>query len=96
MNPTEVGQTPLEALQATALLLLAQAESFLATFMRPWNFYQIGIALGLFLLAHLLKMALGPRMRDWMRARDGWPTWRMRILIVMHGLYESRSKLLQS
>lgn len=84
MNPTEVGQTPLEALQATALLLLAQAESFLATFMRPWNFYQIGIALGLFLLAHLLKMALGPRMRDWMRARDGWPTWRMRILIVMH------------
>ncbi|APX22072.1 MAG: mechanosensitive ion channel protein [Rhodobacteraceae bacterium] len=84
MNPTEVGQTPLEALQATVLLLLAQAESFLATFLRPWNFYQIGIALGLFLLAHLLKMALAPRMRDWMRARDGWPTWRMRILIVIH------------
>jgi len=52
--------------------------------LRPWVAYQFGIALALFLAAHLLRRALGPRIRAWMRARVGWPAWRMRILVALH------------
>jgi len=51
---------------------------------RPWNAYQIGIALLVLLAAYLLRRTLGPRVRAWMAAREGWPTWRMRILVVIH------------
>ena len=64
--------------------LLAQGEAFLNSLWRPWNAYQIGIAIALFALAHLLRLGLGPRVRAWMAARDGWPTWRMRVLVVIH------------
>lgn len=83
MIPAQVGQAPLDTLQSTALEALAQAESFFTTFVRPWNFYQIGIALTLFLIAHLIAQVVSPRMREWMRSREGWPTWRLRMLLVL-------------
>ncbi|MEP3347027.1 MAG: mechanosensitive ion channel domain-containing protein [Litoreibacter sp.] len=64
--------------------LLAQADTFLTSMLRPWNAYQIGIALALWAAAHLLKSVLGPRVRNWMASREGWPKWRMRILVVIH------------
>ncbi|MGR3710502.1 MAG: mechanosensitive ion channel family protein, partial [Alterinioella nitratireducens] len=64
--------------------LLAEGQDLLANLLRPWNFYQISIAAGLFLLAHLLRRVLGPRIRAWMASREGWPKWRMRILVVIH------------
>ena len=83
MIPAQVGQGPLDTLQSTALEALAQAESFFITFLRPWNFYQIGIALFLFVIAHLIAQGVSPRMRKWMRSREGWPTWRLRVLLVL-------------
>ncbi|WP_106355329.1 mechanosensitive ion channel family protein [Yoonia maritima] len=53
-------------------------------FVRPWNLYQIGIAIGLFVLAHILRAVLGPRIRAWMAARENWPKWRMRVLVIVH------------
>jgi len=64
--------------------LLGQAESFAATMLRPWNAYQFGIALALWATAHLLRVVLGPHIRTWMGTREGWPKWRMRILVVVH------------
>jgi small-conductance mechanosensitive channel len=64
--------------------LLVQAEAFLTSLWRPWNAYQVGIALGLLLLAQVLRLWLGPRIRAWMASREGWPTWRMRVLVVIH------------
>jgi small-conductance mechanosensitive channel len=64
--------------------LLDQAESFAATMLRPWNAYQFGIALALWAAAHLLRVVLGPHIRTWMGTREGWPKWRMRILVVVH------------
>ncbi len=64
--------------------LYMQAEAFLASLLRPWNAYQVGIAIGLFVVAHLLRMWLGPKIRAWMAAREGWPKWRMRVLVVIH------------
>lgn len=67
-----------------ALGLWAQLELFLRGLMRPWNAYQVGIALGLFGAAHVLKKVLGPVCREWMRRREGWPKWRMRLLVMLH------------
>ena len=64
--------------------LLAQAEVFLSSLLRPWNAYQIGIAVALFALAHLLGKVFAPRLHDWMRTREGWPKWRLRVLVVIH------------
>ena len=64
--------------------LLGQAEAFIMTMFRTWNLYQVAIAVGLFAVAHLLRVALGPRIRAWMATRENWPKWRMRILAVIH------------
>ncbi|WP_297773704.1 mechanosensitive ion channel domain-containing protein [uncultured Roseovarius sp.] len=70
--------------QDIALGLWAQLELFLRSLLRPWNAYQIVIAVGLFGLAHLLNALLGPACREWMRRREGWPKWRMRLLVMLH------------
>ena len=64
--------------------LLAQGQDLVENLLRPWNAYQLSIAAGLLLVAHLLRRILGPRIRAWMASREGWPTWRMRILVVIH------------
>ncbi|THH36197.1 mechanosensitive ion channel [Aliishimia ponticola] len=64
--------------------LAGQAEAFLTSFLRPWNGYQVLIAISVWVLAHLLRAAFGPRIRAWMASREGWPTWRMRVLVVIH------------
>ncbi len=64
--------------------LLEQGELLLNSLMRPWNAYQVGIAIALVVVAHLLRALLGPPIREWMGSREGWPKWRMRILVVVH------------
>lgn len=64
--------------------LLIQGEAFLNSLWRPWNAYQIGIAIILFIVAYFLRAILGPRVREWMSTREGWPTWRMRFMVVFH------------
>ncbi|MCK0151375.1 mechanosensitive ion channel [Marivita sp. S6314] len=73
-----------EALTELALGSFAWVQAFVDNLLRPWNAYQLGIALGVFVAAHLLAALLKPRMHDWMRTREGWPKWRMRILVVLH------------
>ncbi|MFQ6546437.1 mechanosensitive ion channel family protein [Aestuariibius sp. 2305UL40-4] len=62
----------------------SQAEVFLNSLMRPWNAYQIAIALGVFMVAVGLRWVFGPRMHDWMRTKTGWPRWRLKVLVVIH------------
>lgn len=65
-------------------MLLGEGQELGALLLRPWNAYQIGIALGLFALAHVIRAVLGPKLHDWMRTREGWPKWRLRWLVVIH------------
>lgn len=64
--------------------LYDQALGLLETLMRPWSAYQLGIAVGIFAAAFVLRLILGPKIRQWMGTREGWPKWRMRILVVVH------------
>ncbi len=78
---------PEEALEQALTIgtdLYDQAQVFISSMFRTWNLYQILIAIGLFILAHLMRKVLGPRIRAWMGARHDWPKWRMRILVVVH------------
>ncbi|EDM70459.1 MscS Mechanosensitive ion channel [Roseobacter sp. AzwK-3b] len=74
----------LPAPQDIAIGLWDQAQTLLDHLMRPSNTYQVGIALGLFVTAHLMARLLGPYLHAWMRGREGWPKWRMRFLVLMH------------
>ncbi len=74
----------LQAPQDIAVSLWEQAQVFVEGLMRPWNAYQVAIAIGLFVAAHLLARLLGPHVHAWMRGREGWPKWRMRFLVMLH------------
>ena len=70
--------------QDVALSLVDDANGFLAALLRPWNAYQVLIAAGLVLTALIVAKTLGPVLYRWMRGRTGWPTWRMRVLVILH------------
>ncbi|WP_375173796.1 mechanosensitive ion channel family protein [Pseudooceanicola sp.] len=61
-----------------------QGEAFVSGLVRPWNAYQLLIALGLILLALLVSRYVGRHFHDWLRARDGWPKWRLRAALIVH------------
>ncbi|WP_323768872.1 mechanosensitive ion channel family protein [Marinovum sp.] len=62
----------------------AWAEFYFNMLLRPWIRYQVVIALVLFALAWGAARLARPRLHDWMRAREGWPRWRMRVLVIIH------------
>ncbi len=84
--------TPLSAAPATtsaqeaqeiAYSLADQAQVFLKGLLRPWNAYQVGIAIAIFLLAWGLALLLSPRFREWLRTRENWPKWRLRLMLML-------------
>ncbi|SEK19778.1 Mechanosensitive ion channel [Roseivivax marinus] len=82
MEPTT--DDTLETLASIAARLLGEAELFLMGLLRPWNAYQVIIAIVLFAVAHVAAKALRPRFHEWMRTREGWPKWRLRLLLILH------------
>ncbi len=58
--------------------------TFATSLMRPWNAYQVLIASGIFILAHLIDKYTSPLIYGWMRTREGWPMWRMRWMVTLH------------
>lgn len=74
---------PIDGTIEVALGLLTRIETLLTSLLRPWNTYQIGIAIGLFLLAHVVARVLAPRFSEWLRHREGWPKWRMRLAVTL-------------
>ncbi len=70
--------------QATEMLtwLWAEAVRWVELLITPgWRQYQVGIVLGLALLAYLLRGPMARRLDAWARAREGWPKWRLRMLV---------------
>jgi len=78
------GQTLSEIALSLAATVLSEVHLFLLSLLRPWVAYQLAMALAVFIAAHLLRRWLGPPIREWMGTREGWPKWRMRVLVVVH------------
>ena len=74
----------LEQLHEIARDLHVEFGLFLDTVVRPWVGYQILIAAGVLLLAWLSSRWTRPRLHAWMRSRENWPKWLLRVLIVVH------------
>ncbi|MCC5970420.1 MAG: mechanosensitive ion channel [Pararhodobacter sp.] len=67
--------------------LWREIEIFLRSMTAPWRLYQIGVIVVLFAMAHLLRLAVVPRLEAWLREREGWPKWRLRLsVLVIHRL----------
>ncbi|KPP93119.1 MAG: Small-conductance mechanosensitive channel [Rhodobacteraceae bacterium HLUCCA08] len=64
--------------------LIGQATDFLQSLLRPWNAYQVGIAIAILAVAWILAAIIRPRLHEWMRSREGWPKWRFRALLTVH------------
>ena len=78
-DPVEIAQEAQEFAQT----LWGHAEVLIDGIMRPWNAYQIAIALGIYLMAYCIARLFDPRIRNWLRAREGWPKWRMRLAVIL-------------
>jgi small-conductance mechanosensitive channel len=76
-------QTAEADVQEVALSLWDQGINFAVGLLRPWNAYQVGILIVLILFAFGLSRFFSPRFREWMRAREGWPKWRYRYLLLL-------------
>ena len=81
--PIEGTEAPQDVI-AQSWALWDNISGMLDNLFRPWVGYQLLMAVGVFLLAYCLRQWLGPKVRAWMAARKGWPTWRMRILVMVH------------
>ncbi len=63
-------------------VLLDEGRDLVQMFLTPgWRQNQILIILGLMALAWLLRLLTAARVQQWTRARDGWPKWRLRMLV---------------
>ncbi len=63
--------------------LWREVEIFLRSMTTPWRLYQIGIILALLAVAHVLRAVVGRRLEDWLRRREGWPRWRLRVSVIL-------------
>ncbi|WP_204113140.1 mechanosensitive ion channel family protein [Shimia biformata] len=70
--------------QEIAIGVWGQAQAFALDLLRPWNAYQVAIALGLLAISLLIARLVKPRFYEWLREREGWPKWRYRYLVMVH------------
>ena len=63
------------------LSLWREVEIFVRSMTSPWRMYQIGIILALLAIAHVLRVVIGVRLETWIRSREGWPRWRLRLSV---------------
>ena len=73
-----------EQAQDLAFGLWDLVQGFALNLLRPWNAYQVGIVASIVIAAFVLRRLLGPAILEWMRTREGWPKWRLRVLLVLH------------
>ncbi|MDO6727974.1 mechanosensitive ion channel [Cognatishimia sp. 1_MG-2023] len=57
--------------------------AFAEGLLRPWNAYQVGMIVGLLIASFVISRIAGPRIKNWMRSREGWPKWRYRYMLLL-------------
>ena len=75
--------------QLIALELINQIQDLLFGLFRPWNAYQLAIALIVFLIATLLSHLIRNQLRSWMQAREAWPIWRTPLMALFQNRLRS-------
>ena len=70
-------------LLAEGQILLDAAVSQIVNLTLPSRLYQIGILILCGFAAWLVRRRAGNAFRNWLRTREGWPKWRLRLGIVL-------------
>lgn len=66
------------------MALWSWIQASVSNLLLPSRLYQEFILVAVFALSFLLRRWIGPKIHLWMRSREGWPKWRLRILVVLH------------
>lgn len=82
MNPHGI-DPPLDILMNGLSSAWVQIDTYLQSFLRVWNGYQIAMVLALFVVAHLLAQFLRPHLRHWLQTRQNWPKWQIRVVLIV-------------
>ncbi|WP_425097582.1 mechanosensitive ion channel family protein [Tropicibacter sp. S64] len=91
MEPDQIPLTEaLGPLKDQILSLIAQGEAVVGSLFRPWIGYQLAMIAVLFACVHLAALWVKPRIGDWLRAREGWAKWQLRIGLIV----QRRSRML--
>lgn len=64
------------------LRLWREVEVFGLSLITRWNLYQIAMILMVLAVAHLVGAVAGRRLEDRVRAKEGWPKWRLRLSLI--------------
>ncbi|MBC9246778.1 mechanosensitive ion channel [Paracoccus sp. 11-3] len=56
---------------------------FIDTLLIPSRIYQLPAIVGLLLLSWLLARVMSPRLTSWLRGRENWPKWRLRLGLLI-------------
>ncbi|MFW8633557.1 mechanosensitive ion channel family protein [Cribrihabitans pelagius] len=71
-----------EPVQSSLEGALAWVSNLATIYLMPgWRLYQLLIVLALVAAAWALKFAAEPPLDRWARSREGWPKWRLRLLV---------------
>ena len=60
-----------------------QLDQFVRNLFLPHRLNQVAAVLVLMVIAHFLARFLSPRLRVWLRRREGWPKWRLRLGLMI-------------
>lgn len=74
-------QLPPDVFEA-AQALWQQIWLFAKGMMLPWRLNQLMAIAGLFIIANVLAKPLSHRLTGWLRMRQGWPKWKLRLGIL--------------
>lgn len=63
--------------------LWSQILGFLQSMLLPWRLSQVIAILGILLVAYLLSRFASHGLTNWLRSRENWPKWRLRLGILI-------------
>ncbi len=62
---------------------LVKLQAFIEGLLRPYQLWQVAIAIGVFVIAWGLQKWIGPRIHEWMRGLEGRPKWQLRWMVIL-------------
>lgn len=68
---------------AAASQLWLQLQALAQAALVPWRLWQLAAIAGLLIIAVLLRRRLSPRLRAWLRRREGWSKGRLRLGLLV-------------
>lgn len=78
----EATETP--TLNEASTTLLTDGQEFLLSLVQPWRFYQIGVLVALFVVAHILaRYLIDPKIDKWLRGLKNMRPSQLRFLLLI-------------